>query len=107
MSTASSLTPQQGIGMIYSRKVQCSTCGYRESCAVRTRVFMNYCGSMRESLADEISRAGRECRHHRPYTVNPGRMVSPVTATVFDMADLSGVGETVPVVKDEPALSWG
>jgi hypothetical protein len=46
-------------------KMQCMECSLFSSCPSSTRVFINYCGSMPESLKDQIWRARIDCRVRR------------------------------------------
>jgi len=46
-------------------KMQCMECSLFSSCPSNTKVFINYCGSMPESLKDQIWRARIDCRVRR------------------------------------------
>ena len=46
-------------------KMQCLECSENELCPSDTRVYVNYCGSMPDSLKDDIYRAKVECRMRR------------------------------------------
>jgi hypothetical protein len=46
-------------------KKQCVECSLFTSCPSSTRVFINYCGSMPDSLKDQIWRARIDCRVRR------------------------------------------
>jgi|GEM_PF-5559428 hypothetical protein len=46
-------------------KMQCLECSENALCPSDTRVYVNYCGSMPDSLKDDIYRAKVECRMRR------------------------------------------
>jgi hypothetical protein len=47
------------------RKVPCTRCERYPKCPQRIRMLVNYCGSRRKDIADEIDEAVSECRARR------------------------------------------
>jgi hypothetical protein len=45
-------------------KVSCQQCPEYGKCSTRTRLFVNYCGSRTDTVADHIREAAIECRSH-------------------------------------------
>lgn len=46
-------------------KVSCMQCKQYDSCPQKTRMYVNYCGSMLSSVQDNIRAAVTECRSKR------------------------------------------
>jgi hypothetical protein len=53
--------------MMCNGKTQCLECALSSTCPSSTRVFVNYCGSMPNSLKDQINRARVDCRMRKRY----------------------------------------
>jgi hypothetical protein len=53
--------------MLCDGKMQCLECPLNSTCPSSTRVFINYCGSMKELIKEQIYRARVECRRNRRY----------------------------------------
>jgi hypothetical protein len=53
--------------MLCDGKMQCLECPLNESCPSSTRVFVNYCGSMRFTIKEQIYKARIDCRVRRRY----------------------------------------
>ena len=48
-------------------KVSCQQCAHYQSCSTKTRLFVNYCGSARVTLDQDIKTALLECRSKTSY----------------------------------------
>lgn len=46
-------------------KVFCSQCAQYQQCPQKTRLFVNYCGSDRERVQQDIQNATKDCRARR------------------------------------------
>jgi hypothetical protein len=53
--------------MMCEEKMQCLACVLNTTCPTTTRVFVNYCGSMPQSLKEQIYSARIDCRVRRRY----------------------------------------
>jgi hypothetical protein len=67
--------------MICEEKMQCLECALFSSCPSTTRVFVNYCGSMPNSLKDQINRARIDCRVRRRFQKSHAIRRSGITVT--------------------------
>jgi hypothetical protein len=43
-------------------KISCQECPYFEKCSVKTRLFINYCGTTERLFARQIAQAKKECK---------------------------------------------
>jgi hypothetical protein len=48
-------------------KISCQQCTHYQSCSLKTRMFVNYCGSRRVSVEQDIKTALLECRSKTTY----------------------------------------
>ena len=69
--------------MLCDGKMQCFECPLNSTCPSSTRVFVNYCGSMPDSLKDQIYRARVDCRKSRRYIKYHGIPSVATNALVF------------------------
>ncbi len=58
--------------MLWS-KVRCGQCEHYSTCPLKTRLFINYCGSHTASVASRIQAAISDCRARRAYFVRQRR----------------------------------
>lgn len=54
--------------MLWS-KMQCAQCEHYRACSLRTKMFVNYCGSRKEHIQPDISAAMTDCRNRRAFVV--------------------------------------
>ena len=54
--------------MLWS-KMRCGQCEHYVKCPLKTRMFVNYCGSRRERNADDIDAAVTDCKARRTFIV--------------------------------------
>jgi hypothetical protein len=75
--------------MLCDGKMQCLECPLNSTCASSTRVFINYCGSMPNSLKEQIYHARVECRKNRRYFKYRGiqKSLSGITSTLVFPSD--------------------
>ncbi len=65
--------------MLWS-KTHCTRCEHYRSCPLKTRLFINYCGSRKEHVAQDIDAARVDCRARRSFVVKyrrPGLLIRP------------------------------
>ncbi len=44
------------------QKIACHDCPYFAECSVKTRMFINYCGTNARLFSSQIAKAERECK---------------------------------------------
>ena len=59
-------------------RASCSQCPYHGECSQKTRMYMNYCGSKREGVEDQIRTAEVECRHRRRFLFRKTYQFAPL-----------------------------
>jgi len=55
--------------MLWS-KMQCAQCEHYHTCPLKTRLFVNYCGSRKHTVETDISAALTDCRSRRTFVVH-------------------------------------
>jgi hypothetical protein len=70
-------------------KISCTQCQHYTSCPQRTRMYVNYCGSDRKRVKEQIQMAMLECRSRRGYLFKREMILDAIT---------------VPLMKNEPLV---
>jgi hypothetical protein len=50
-------------------KVHCTECEHYAQCPLKTRLFINYCGSRKNMVERDVNAAFEDCRSRRTYIV--------------------------------------
>lgn len=65
-------------------KVTCAQCPHYKECSLKTRFFVNYCGSDRKRVENNVRDAVLECRERR------GRLFKSEFSILFQPDELFG-----------------
>jgi hypothetical protein len=53
-------------------KVSCAQCSQYRECTQKTRFFVNYCGTYRQRVKEDVKKAIEECRTRRGHLFTKG-----------------------------------
>ncbi|NLG16085.1 MAG: hypothetical protein GX556_02000 [Fibrobacter sp.] len=71
------------------QKVSCSKCQQYHSCPQKTKMFVNYCGSDRKRVENQIKAAIQECRSQRGHLFTNGFLLEIQSGLLPKQLELS------------------